>query len=125
MEAAGSPVASRRDTLPLALFCAPIYLLRGIGEPTEGLIIQPVRSLLASWHYEPHHIAAFAALLAVPWSLKPLFGLLTDFVPLFGYRRKSYLIATSALAAGSLLALASARIPVGATKLLFAGLLLP
>lgn len=122
---AGSASAGRRDALRLSLLFGTIYFVQGIGEPTEGLIIQPVRSLLASWHYEPHHIAAFAALLAVPWSLKPLFGLLTDFVPLFGYRRKSYLIATSALAATSLLVLAVAPIPAGAARLLFAGLLLP
>jgi hypothetical protein len=30
------------------------------------------------------------ALLAVPWTIKPAFGLLSDFVPLFGSRRRNY-----------------------------------
>jgi hypothetical protein len=34
--------------------------------------------------------------------IKPLYGLLTDFIPLFGYRRKSYLLLMAGLAvAGS------------------------
>ena len=32
------------------------------------------------------------ALLAVPWTIKPVFGLLSDFVPLFGSRRRNYLL---------------------------------
>jgi len=28
----------------------------------------------------------------LPWIVKPFWGVLTDTVPLFGYRRKSYLI---------------------------------
>jgi hypothetical protein len=32
------------------------------------------------------------ALLALPWTTKPLFGLLSDFVPLFGSRRRNYLL---------------------------------
>jgi MFS family permease len=35
----------------------------------------------------------------VPWLIKPAYGLLSDFVPLFGLRRKSYFLLTSALAA--------------------------
>ena len=39
------------------------------------------------------------AVLALPWSLKPLLALLSDFVPLFGSRRRSYLIVSTAVAA--------------------------
>ena len=34
-----------------------------------------------------------------PWLIKPVYGLLSDFVPLFGRRRRSYFLLTSALAA--------------------------
>ncbi|GMF12019.1 unnamed protein product [Phytophthora lilii] len=37
-----------------------------------------------------------------PWNLKPLYGLLSDSLPLFGYRRKSYIALCELLAAGSL-----------------------
>src|SRR5262249_14299387 len=52
-------------------------------------------------------IATFFAITVVPWLIKPVYGLLSDFVPLFGYHRKSYLLLTSGTAAvaGFLLAL--------------------
>ena len=79
---------------------------QGVAEPTEGLIAQPVQSLLTRWGHGPAEVGAFAALVALPWSLKPLYGLLTDFVPLFGRRRQGYLILTSGTAAVALLGLA-------------------
>ena len=30
--------------------------------------------------------------MSIPWIVKPFWGVLTDTVPIFGYRRKSYLI---------------------------------
>lgn len=44
-------------------------------------------------------VATFFAITTVPWLIKPVYGLLSDFVPLFGYHRKSYLLLTSATAA--------------------------
>jgi len=64
------------------------------------------------------------ALLAVPWTIKPIFGLLSDFVPLFGSRRRNYLLLANGLAALSLLLLAFVPIEPGSLWLLFA-LLLP
>jgi len=43
-------------------------------------------------------------LLTIPWYIKPVFGLLTDFVPIRGYRRKSYLILSSLLMIAGFLA---------------------
>jgi BT1 family protein len=40
----------------------------------------------------PAAIGALMALLALPWTIKPIFGLLSDFVPLFGSRRRNYLL---------------------------------
>ena len=88
--------SSRRETTGLVLLFGAMYFVQGIAEPTEGLIAQPVRSLLKSWGYSAAGIAGFGALLALPWSLKPLYGLLTDFVPINGTRRRSYLLLTSA-----------------------------
>lgn len=44
-------------------------------------------------------MADFMLLGTIPWLLKPAYGLLADFVPLFGRRRQSYLLLTSGLAA--------------------------
>ncbi|HEV3163558.1 MAG TPA: MFS transporter [Isosphaeraceae bacterium] len=123
----GSPTIrpSRRETMRLGLLFGAIYFIQGFGDPTEGLISQPVRSLLSSWGKGTGEIAAFSALLAVPWSLKPLFGLLTDFVPLWGRRRQSYLILTSALTLVGFLALGLVPIRRGANGWLLAWLFVP
>jgi len=79
------------------LLFGAMYFVQGIAEPTEGLIAQPVRSLLTAWGRSVAEVAAFGAILSLPWSLKPLYGLLSDFVPLFGTRRRSYLLVTTAI----------------------------
>jgi MFS family permease len=40
---------------------------------------------------EPAQMALITSFLTIPWMIKPLLGLLTDLVPIFGYRRKVYL----------------------------------
>lgn len=40
---------------------------------------------------EPGSLAKINSIIHIPWACKPLFGLVTDMVPLFGYRRKYYL----------------------------------
>jgi hypothetical protein len=103
----------RREAWRLGLLFGAFSFLQGFGEPTEGLLAQPVRSLLVSWGRSAEQVAAFSAILATPWFFKPLFGLLTDFVPLGGTRRKGYLIASSGAAGGALLALWAFPVPAG------------
>lgn len=43
--------------------------------------------------------ATFFSITVIPWLIKPVYGLISDFVPLFGQRRKSYFILTSGIAA--------------------------
>jgi hypothetical protein len=105
-------------------FFAALYFVQSVGDPTSGLIAQPVRSLLRSWGESPAALGALMALLAVPWTIKPVFGLLSDFVPLFGSRRRSYLLLANGVAAASLLLLAFIPLAPGSRWLPFA-LLLP
>jgi MFS family permease len=98
-------IARRGPIAGLAVLFGLLYFVQGIAEPTEGLIAQPVRSLLIDWQYPAASIGQFAAMVSLPWSIKPLFGLLSDFVPLFGRRRKSYLLLSSGIASVSLLGL--------------------
>ena len=37
-------------------------------------------------------VAFLTSFAAFPWVVKPLYGFLSDTVPIFGYRRRSYLI---------------------------------
>ena len=105
-------------------FFATLYFIQSVGDPGSGLIAQPILSLLRQWGESPASLAAIMALLAIPWSIKPAFGLLSDFVPLFGSRRRNYLLLANGMAAMSLLFLALAPLSPEYRWLLFA-LLLP
>ncbi len=43
-------------------------------------------------HLGPAELSALSGLFVLPWTIKPLYGFLSDGFPLFGFRRKSYLI---------------------------------
>ena len=81
-----------------------LYFVQGIVEPSEGLLSQPIKSLLRNWGYSAASTAWFIAVLSIAWTIKPLYGLLTDFIPLAGSRRRSYLLLTTAVASISLTA---------------------
>ncbi len=76
----------------LLLFFALVYVVEGLGQ-IGGLIAQPLNYYLKTAQgWTPVQITAFISLFNLPWIIKPLYGLISDFVPLFGYRRKSYLV---------------------------------
>jgi MFS family permease len=102
MAAPADASSSKRHILRLSLFFAAIYFVQGITEPNAGIANQPIFFLLKDGlHLSAGGTATFLAIVAVAWNIKPLYGLISDFFPLFGYRRKSYLILTSALAAAA------------------------
>ena len=47
----------------------------------------------------PVQITAYLTILNFPWFIKPLYGIVSDFLPVFGYRRKSYLMLANGAAA--------------------------
>ena len=55
----------------------------------------------------PAQVAAMMGVVALPWVIKPLFGFLSDSLPLFGYRRRSYLVLSGFLGMLSWIALAT------------------
>jgi MFS family permease len=86
----------------LMLFFAIVYTVEGIGQAKVGVIWQPLTHYLKeTQNWDPVQIAASLAVLDVPWVIKPLYGMVSDFLPLFGYRRRSYLLVanTGAVAA--------------------------
>jgi folate/biopterin transporter len=54
----------------------------------------------------PAEVAALTGITALPWVIKPLFGFISDGLPIFGYRRRPYLILSGLLGSASWLALA-------------------
>jgi predicted MFS family arabinose efflux permease len=83
------------------LFFAIVYVVEGIGQARVGIIFQPLSYYLKVSGWSPLEVTAYFAVLNFPWIIKPAFGLVSDFIPLFGFRRKSYLILSSLCAAGA------------------------
>ncbi len=83
----------------LMLFFAIVFAVEGIGQARVGIILQPLTYYLKVNGWTPLQVTAYFAVLNFPWVIKPVFGLISDFLPLFGYRRTSYLTLASAGAA--------------------------
>jgi predicted MFS family arabinose efflux permease len=93
------------------LFFAIVYAVEGIGQARVGIILQPLTSYLKIGGWTPLEVTAYFGVLNFPWVIKPVFGLVSDFVPLFGYRRISYLLLASAAAAVGYAGIALLREP--------------
>jgi MFS family permease len=74
-------------------FFAIVYAVEGIGQAKSGIMWQPLSHWLkVSLHWDPVTISASLAILDLPWVIKPVWGAISDFVPLWGYRRRPYLV---------------------------------
>ncbi|HEY1933144.1 MAG TPA: MFS transporter [Acetobacteraceae bacterium] len=83
----------------LMWFFAVVYTVEGIGQAKVGVIWQPLTHFLKEGYgWTPLQVAASLSVLDVPWIVKPLYGVISDFVPLFGYRRRSYLLLSNVAA---------------------------
>src|SRR5437762_2900404 len=83
------------------LFFGLVYVVEGVGQ-TGGLIAQPLNYYLKqNFGWTPVQITAYLTVLNLPWIIKPVYGIVSDFLPLFAYRRKSYLILANAAATGA------------------------
>jgi len=91
----------RRVINRLLVFFALVYVVEGVGQ-VVGLIAQPLSFYLKEVHgWSALQVSAYLAIFNFPWIIKPIYGAFSDFVPLFGYRRKPYLLAANAVAAGA------------------------
>jgi MFS family permease len=87
----------------LMLFFGVVYVVEGLGQ-TGGLVAQPLNFYLKEVHgWTAVQVTAYITIFNLPWIIKPIYGLVSDFVPLFGYRRKSYLLIANVVAAGAYL----------------------
>lgn len=88
------------------LFFALTYFIQGVTDLTSGLANQPVQYLLKEeMGLNAGQSGRFFAIISLGWMIKPLYGLLSDFVPFARYQRKSYLLLMSAVGVASWLAL--------------------
>jgi MFS family permease len=94
------------------LFFAVVYTVEGIGQAKVGVVWQPLTYFLKTQYgWSALQIAASLAVLDLPWIVKPLYGLISDFLPLFGYRRRSYLLLSNLAAAAAFAWVAQAVAP--------------
>jgi MFS family permease len=80
----------------LTVVFAIVYFAQGISY-LPGLSVTFL--LKDTFGFSAAETATFFSVTTLPWLIKPLYGLISDFVPLFGRRRKSYFLLTSGIAA--------------------------
>jgi MFS family permease len=87
--------AERSQLSRLMWFFAVVYVVEGLGQ-VGGLISQPLAYYLKETQgWTPLQVTASLSVITFPWVIKPVWGIVSDFVPLFGYRRKAYLLLAS------------------------------
>ena len=86
--------------------------LFGVVYFAQGMWSLPNQTITISFKdlgFSAGQVATFFMLTTWPWWIKPAYGLLSDFVPLFGRRRKSYFLCVSAAAAAAGMTLGLSR----------------
>ncbi|KAK3149073.1 hypothetical protein QOZ80_3AG0212620 [Eleusine coracana subsp. coracana] len=84
------------DLSPDNVAVATVYFVQGV----LGLARLAVSFYLKDdLHLDPAETAVISGFSALPWLVKPLYGFISDSIPLFGYRRRSYLILSGLLGA--------------------------
>jgi MFS family permease len=90
------PFRENPEARRLALVFAIVYFAQGmwyLPNLSITFLLKETFGLSAA------QTATFFSITVIPWLIKPVYGLISDFVPLFGQRRKSYFVLTSGIAA--------------------------
>ncbi|XP_077240648.1 major facilitator superfamily protein [Tasmannia lanceolata] len=86
------------DLSPDNIAVAMVYFVQGV----LGLARLAVSFYLKDdLRLDPAETAVISGVSALPWLVKPLYGFISDSFPLFGYRRRSYLVLSGLLGAVS------------------------
>lgn len=100
--------AARLETRRLIALFALAYFAQALSQ-MGGLIGQPLAYYLKeSIGLTATDVADYLAILSLPWMIKPVYGLVSDYLPLLGYRRKTWLFAVNLCAAAGFLWVAGA-----------------
>ncbi len=81
-----------------------VYLVQGILGLTRLAMSFFLKDELG---LTPAQVAAFVGIGVLPWTIKPLFGFISDGLPIFGYRRRPYLVLSGILGAISWVSMAT------------------
>ncbi|MFB2891890.1 folate/biopterin family MFS transporter [Aerosakkonemataceae cyanobacterium BLCC-F50] len=81
-----------------------VYLVQGILGLARLAVSFFLKDELA---LSPAQVSAFMGIAALPWMVKPLFGFISDGLPILGYRRRPYLILSGFLGSAAWISLAT------------------
>ena len=95
-----------KRALTLAIIVVVVGVMATTLSQTQLLGLIPIRNLLKNTlHASREQTAAFVFWSTLPWYFKPLVGIVQDAFPLFGTRRKSWMLVASVLTTVAWLAL--------------------
>ena len=86
----------------LAILFGVVYFSQGMYHVTDQMVTLTLKD---QFGLSAAQVANFGWIILIPWVIKPVYGLLSDSVPLFGRRRKSYFLLTCTLATVAAVAL--------------------
>jgi folate/biopterin transporter len=87
-----SSLFARPELVAIAL----VYLVQGLLRLSSLAVFTLFKDEL---HMSPATVGFLTGITMFPWLIKPLYGFMSDSVPLWGYKRRSYLIACGGLGA--------------------------
>eukprot|EP01084_Bolivina_argentea_P034283 63439_1 len=80
---------SHRITIRFVLTLFAVYVVEGCS---DWLTIATRYYGTAIWDIGPSDMQNFRSIITLPWTIKIIYGLTIDCLPLFGYKRKSYML---------------------------------
>ncbi|MBV8883364.1 MAG: folate/biopterin family MFS transporter [Chroococcidiopsidaceae cyanobacterium CP_BM_RX_35] len=101
------------DPTPELIAILLVYFVQGILGLARLAVSFFLKDELA---LSPAGVSALFGIVALPWMVKPVFGFISDGLPILGYRRRPYLVLSGLLGTVSWVALATVvHTPLGAT----------
>ncbi|XP_050218033.1 probable folate-biopterin transporter 2 isoform X2 [Mercurialis annua] len=128
LEASGGEIAEKDESRGgcfCNLFCTPFYWLKMLANETHWSLVFGVVTVygvsqgiggafsrVGTDYYmkdvqkvQPSESQIYQGIISIPWLVKPIWGLLTDVLPVIGYRRRPYFIFAGLLGVVSMLLL--------------------
>ncbi len=97
-DSVGKKILLGNEPKPELIAILAVYFVQGI----LGLSRLAVSFFLKDeLQLSPVEVSALLGIVALPWMIKPLFGFISDGLPIFGYRRRPYLVLSGILGAGA------------------------
>ncbi|XP_060215484.1 folate-biopterin transporter 1, chloroplastic-like [Lycium barbarum] len=84
------------ELTPDNIAVAMVYFVQGVLGLSDLAVSFYLKDDL---HLDPAETAVISGFSTLPWLVKPLYGFISDSFPLFGYRRRSYLVVSGLLGA--------------------------